>query len=169
MRRRTFLRLGTIGPAMLVLGRLPPAPASRASASTEEALLTPDDREVLLAVAERMVHTGEPGAPSPREVGAIERVERLLGFLDADLVAGLRLALWIVDLWPAVIEMRLRRFRSLTDAERDESLEGWRRSQIESRRRVFQALRAVSLYGYWSAEETWPLIGYPGPWIGRAS
>jgi hypothetical protein len=153
---------------MVALGRVPIAPAG-VEAATDEALLDADERAILLAVVERMVDTGEPSAPSPQEVRAVERIEALLSISDPELPRALRIALSLVDLWPALVELRFRRFRSLTDEEKDRSLEGWRRSRLELRRRIFYGLRAVALYGYWGAEATWRLVGYPGPWIGRRS
>ncbi len=166
MNRRAFLRASALAPAMLALSRLAPVPAGAASAA-EPSSLDEEQRRVLLAVTERIVETGRPDAPSPSEVGALPRIEGLLRSLDPSVVEGLELALRLVDLWPVLFELRFRRFRDLTAAERDESLEGWRSSGLALRRRVFYGLRGLALYGYWSAEETWPLIGYPGPWIGR--
>jgi hypothetical protein len=165
--RRAFLRLGAITPALLALERLPLLPrAARAAVADPEPILSPESRRVLLAVIERVVDTGEPHAPKPSDVGAVERIEQLLSVSDPDVSNSLGLALRLVQFWPAVVELRFRRFSSLDDSEKDESLEGWRRSRIELRRRVFEALRSVALYGYWSAPATWPLIGYGGPLIG---
>jgi hypothetical protein len=166
--RRTFLRLGALSPALLALERLPLLPAiANTSVPVGTRALDPEPRKILLAVVERMVHTGESGAPSPVEVGALERIERLLSMSDPDLIDSLSLSLRLVELWPAVVELHFRQFSSLSDSEKDASLEGWRRSRIDLRRRVFYALRSLALYGYWTADTTWPLIGYPGPWIGK--
>ena len=123
-------------------------------------------REILGAVTERMVDTGEPGAPSVSDTGAIERIEQLLAGLDREVVGSVKLLLRVVDLWPAVMELRFRRFRSLSDAEKDESLEGWLTSRIALRRQIFFGLRNLAQYGYWTDDSTWPLVGYPGPMIG---
>jgi hypothetical protein len=166
--RRTFLRLGTLGPALLALEGLAfRPPGARAGDRPGQEVLASGLREILGAVAERMVDTGEPGAPSLADVGAIERIEQLLAGLDRELVRSVKLLLRIVDLWPAVMELRFRRFRSLTDEEKDESLEGWLTSGIALRRQIFYALRTLAQYGYWTDEATWPLVGYPGPMIGR--
>jgi hypothetical protein len=166
--RRAFLRLGTFGPALLTLEGLAfGPPAARAEARPAGEILDPGLREILGAITERMVDTGEAGAPSVAEVGAIERIEQLLAVLDRELVRSVKLLLRIVDLWPAVMELRFRRFRSLSDAEKDESLEGWLTSRIALRRQIFFGLRNLAQYGYWTDEATWRLVGYPGPMIGR--
>ena len=167
MNRRAFLRAAALGPAMVALARMPLAPAPALASAAGERILDDDQRDLLLAVTARMVETGRTDAPSPSEVGAVARVERLLASLDPAIADGVKLALRLVDLWPALFELRFRRFRNLPPEEMDESLEGWRRSGLDLRRNVFYGLRALSIFGYWSAEPTWPLIGYPGPWIGR--
>ncbi len=166
MNRRAFLRLGTLGPAMLALGSLPLAALPlRAEGAEGGEVLDADEAELWLAIAERMVDTGEPEAPSPRDVGALAAIQGVLEFLDGQVVDQLKLALWLVDWWPALLEGRFHRFGSLSAEERDQSLEGWRTSRFQLRRRVFYALRNLALLGYWSRDETWGLIGYGGPWV----
>ncbi len=175
MRRRTFLKLSAFGPAMLALQQLPAramwlpgAPAADGvSELGAESVFDEEESELLMTIVERMVDTGEPAAPAPREIGTLATLQAALASLDASLVDELRLALRLVDYWPLVFEFRFSRFRSLPAEARDQSLEGWRTSRIETRRRVFYALRNLSLLGYWSQDETWPLIGYLGPWIRR--
>ena len=175
MRRRTFLKLGAFGPAMLALQQLPARaawlPGAPAAAGVSEPgaehVLDEEDSELLMTIVERMVDTGEPGAPAPREIGTLATLDAVLASMDTSLVDELRLALRLVDYWPLIFEFRFCRFRSLSAEAQDRSLEGWRSSRIETRRRVFYALRNLSLLGYWSQDETWPLIGYPGPWIRR--
>ena len=176
MRRRTFLKLGALGPAMLALEQLPARAAGGPAASPTlggaperdgEHLLDPDEADLLMAIVERMVDTGDPRAPAPRAIGTFAAIEATLAQLHPSLLDELRLALRGVDFWPLLFEWRFRRFRSLSFEAQDQSLEGWRTSRIETRRRVFYALRNLALLGYWSQDETWPLIGYGGPWIRR--
>ena len=178
MKRRTVLKLAALGPAMLALQQLPARGAwgggmgsIAGSATPAEAarVLDEDDADLLMAIVERMVWTGEPSAPAPREIGTLASIEAALTTLDETLVEELRLALRLVEYWPVLMEWRFERFRSLSAQAQDQSLEGWRRSRIETRRRVFYALRNLSLLGYWSRDETWPLIGYPGPWVRSTS
>ncbi|MFQ5514566.1 MAG: gluconate 2-dehydrogenase subunit 3 family protein [Myxococcota bacterium] len=180
MRRRALLALGALSPAMLALQRLSLSPlgapersaASGIGKGSEEAsatrVLNAAESELMLRVVERMVETGEPDAPDPGAIGTLEAIEGALAPLDETVLDALRLALRLVDLWPLLFELRFARFRSLSPAQRDASLERWRRSRFAERRRVFYALRNLALLGYWSQPETWPLIGYGGPWIRRA-
>jgi hypothetical protein len=169
MKRRDLLRIGALAPAMLALRTLPyagiAAPAVASGAAGGRALQE-DESELLLAIVERMVDVGEPNAPSPRDIGTVASIDGVLGRLDPALVGQLRTALWLVDWWPTLGELRFRRFRSLSPDEQDESLEGWRTSSLQLRRAIFYALRNLAMLGYWSQSETWALIGYAGPWIG---
>ncbi len=176
MKRRTFLGLGTLGPAMWVLAQLPAraawlggtgSTALDATVPGEPCVLDDDDADLLMAIVERMVDTGEAGAPPPREIGTLAAIEGALAPLGEALLQELRLALRLVEYWPVFLEWRFGRFRSLSPEAQARSLEGWRTSRIETRRRVFYALRNLALLGYWSQDETWPLIGYGGPWIRR--
>ena len=176
MNRRSFLRLGGLAPAMLALQQIPfTATAGKPAAATTTARppgaaanrLDPEQAEILMAVVERIVDTGRVDAPAPREIGTLPAIEAILSQLDSELVRALRIALVSLDWWPSLMEWKFRRFRNLDREAQIQSLEGWRTSSIEIRREVFAALRNLSLLGYWSREQTWPLIGYGGPWIGE--
>lgn len=170
IRRRSFLvRLAGLGPGLVALQQIPfslvvgtacaQAPGNRH--------LSAGERVLFGKIIERMVRTGDPKAPTAADVGALDRVELLLAQLDPALVDAIRTALDLVDWWPATAGFRFSRFGSLEPEAQDESLDGWRRSGVATRRRVFYALRNVALFAYWGDERTWDLIGYPGPWIGN--
>jgi hypothetical protein len=167
--RRTFLRrVAGLGPALVVLQQLPLGiVATACAAPPAERLLSEGETKLFGIILERMVRTGVPGAPSAADVGAMQRVEALLAQLDESLVNAIRTALDLVDWWPATAGLRFKRFGSLEPEQQDESLDGWRRSSVATRRRVFYSLRNIALLAYWSDDRTWPLIGYPGPWLGN--
>lgn len=166
MKRRAFLRLSGLTPALLLLQQVPFSP-SRAEASPGPARLEPDQAELLMSIVERMVDTGTAVAPPPREIGTQAALEAILSRLDEEFVSALRIALQFVEWWPVFLEGKFRRFSKLDREEQNQSLEGWSSSSIEGRRAVFAGLRKLALLAYWSRPETWPLIGYGGPWIGR--
>ena len=166
MNRRQFLRLSGLTPALLMLQQIPFA-AAASPGSLQSVRLAPDDARVLMAVVERMTETGTSGAPAPNALGTLSTIEAILSRLDAELVSALRIALRVVEWWPAVLEGKFQRFSKLAPDAQTRSLEGWRSSGIAARRAVFAALRNLALLAYWSRPETWPLIGYGGPGGGR--
>ncbi len=170
--RRGFLRLsfgGAAGLATLGNLRALPAGASDPDGPAEGSFFSEDEREVLAAIAERMVETGEPGAPALRGTDALGVIDRTCAALPAAVTEQLPLALRLFDWWPFLFELRFRRFRDLSAEERDASLRGWMESRFDLRRLAFFALRNLSLLGYWSQRETWPLIGYRGPLLEDAA
>jgi hypothetical protein len=110
-----------------------------------------------------MVETGDPAAPALRNTGAIDTVDRLCRTLDPGTTAPLPALLRLVEWGPLLFEGRLARFTHLDGAAQDAHLAGWMRSRFGWRRQGFLALRNLALLGYWSQDETWPLIGYRGP------
>ncbi|MFQ5699884.1 MAG: GMC family oxidoreductase N-terminal domain-containing protein [Myxococcota bacterium] len=182
MRRRVFLQLAALAPALAVL-ELPSASARAARSRARDGLpdaaeasgaggeatrLRPDQRPLLASIIERLVETGSKDAPSPSAVGVLAAVDEILARLEPEVREALEAALRWVEWWPFLGEGRWARFSSLDPAAQRESLEGWRTSRLEVRRRVFRALRGLSLLAYWSRPETWPLLGYPGPSVPRA-
>jgi len=167
--RRGFLRLLGASGTLAALARLP-APAARAAAAPAAGgtpFFAPREREILTLVVERMVDTGLPEAPAVRATATIDTIDRLCRSLDPSLTAPLPALLRLVEWGPLLFEGRFARFSALDEAGRDAHLAGWMRSRLALRRAGFLALRNLALLGYWSQDETWPLIGYHGPLLGR--
>ncbi|MEB2345879.1 MAG: hypothetical protein OZ948_14200 [Deltaproteobacteria bacterium] len=169
--RRGFLRLagGTGALAGLAQLRALPADAAGEAPTGGAPFFAAREREILTRIVERMVDTGEPGAPAVRDTGAIDTIDRLCRALDPALTAPLPALVRLVEWGPLLFDGRLARFSSLDEAGRDAHLAGWMQSRIGLRRLAFLALRNLALLGYWSQDATWPLIGYRGPLIGRGA
>ena len=180
--RRGFLGLVGSGTALASLASLRALPAGAAVGTPGAAVGTPGavvatsgaarffapgETEILTQVVERMVDTGESGAPVVRETRAIATIDALCASLDPAATAPLPALLRLVEWGPLLFERRFARFTQLDAAAQDASLAGWMRSSLGLRRKGFYALRNLSLLGYWSQDETWPLVGYAGPLLQR--
>ena len=164
--RRGFLALSGSGAALAALGRLP-ATAAAAAAADAPAFFSPDESDILAAVVERMVDTGLPDVPRVRDTGAVATIDRLCSSLDPALTQPLPLLMRAVDWSPYVFDWRFARFRELDDAGKDASLRGWMTSSLALRRLAFQALKNLSMLGWYSQDASWASIGYQGPLIAR--
>jgi hypothetical protein len=162
--RRSFLRLAGGTAAFAALANLRSLPAA-AAAGSEAAFFAPAEAEILTQVVERMVETGEPAAPAVRATRAIATIDALCASLDPGATAPLPALLRLVEWGPPLFDGRLTRFTALDAAGKDVALAGWMDSRFAWRRMAFLALRNLALLGYWSQDETWPLIGYRGPLI----
>jgi hypothetical protein len=167
--RRGFLGLAGAGAAFAGLGALRALPGAAANPGAGAGFFSPGDAEILTRVVERIVDTGEPGAPPVRATGTLATIDRLCAGLAPELTAPLPWLLRLVEWGPWIFEATPSRFSLLPPEAQDASLRGWSTSRLELRRAGFQALRNLACLGYWSQPETWPLIGYRGPLVaGRA-
>ena len=166
--RRGFLGLIGSGTALASLASLRALPAAADPAAAIAArFFGPREREILTQIVERMVDTGEPGAPAVRETRAIATIDTLCASLDPGATAPLPTLLRLVEWGPLLFEHRFARFTQLDANAQDVALDGWMRSSFTLRRKGFYALRNLALLGYWSQDETWPLVGYAGPLLRR--
>jgi len=166
--RRGFLGLVGSGSALASLASLRALPAAADPGAVISArFFGPSETEILTQVVERMVDTGEPSAPRVRQTRAIATIDALCASLDPGATAPLPSLLRLVEWGPLLFEHRLARFTHLDTAAQDVALDGWMRSKLGLRRMGFYALRNLALLGYWSQDETWPLIGYKGPLLQR--
>ena len=168
--RRGFLSLAGSGAALAALGRIPAsaAPAAVSGAAAAAAFFTPDEAEILTQVVERMVDSGLPDAPRVRDSGAVASIDRLCLALDPELVRPLPTLLLAVEWGPYLFDWSFARFTSLADEAKDASLRGWMTSGFALRRLGFQALKNLSMLGWYSQEASWRAIGYEGPLLARA-
>ena len=164
--RRAFLRRGTATAGLVGLIRLRPAVGAVPSATQGWLFLDDDRADLLSAIAERMVFTGDAAMPSFRETRAIEVVDAALWQADDVVQEQLDWLLWAFEYGPPIFDLRWATFRGLDDAGRDGYIRGWAESRFGLRRMGFQALKNLSMLGYYSQDATWGGIHYDGPWTG---
>lgn len=169
--RRGFLRLAGATAALTGITQIRVVPeAARAAAAVpaEPRFFDAQETEILTQLVERLVDTGEPEAPAVRETRTIATIDALCSGLDPALTSILPTALRLFEWGPLLFDRRLARFTKLDDAGKDASLHGWMTSRLAARRQGFLAVRNLALLGYYSQDETWPLIGYAGPLLSAA-
>src|SRR5262245_15128358 len=153
--------------ALLALSRLRVAPAAAQPApSTGGALrvLSPTDARILTVVAERITFTGDPQMPAFRDTAGLQTIDTALLQLPPEVAQQLSWALLVFEYGPPVFLGKLSSFSGLTPTWQDLYLDGWEQSRFHTRRIAFQALKNLSMLGYYSQDATWPAIHYTGPW-----
>jgi hypothetical protein len=117
---------------------------------------------ILRAVAQRLVPE-EPDAPGADSLGVAVRVDRELAFHSPRLQNDLRDALRLLEWWP--LATRFARFTRLDSAGQDAELAAMATSRVAVRRSAFQGLKLLLVFFTYTRPETWPLVGYQGPWV----
>jgi hypothetical protein len=169
--RRGFLHLAGFSAGMLALSRLRPLSAAFAAEMAGEAtalrVLTPTDARILAAVAERMTFTGDAAMPRFSATDGLRTIDVALRQLPADLLQQLSWGLWIFEYAPPLFIGKPARFTGMNENWQDVYLADWAESTLQTRRMVFQALKNLSMLGYYAQDATWSGIHYTGPWVVR--
>jgi hypothetical protein len=166
--RRAFLGLAGFGAAMVALSRLRMAPAAVAAQARHGLrVLRSNDARVLTAIADRMVHTGDPSMPRFGDTPGIFTVDTALLQLPAETSRQLHWALLLFEYAPPVFSLRFSTFTGLSDEAKDDYIAGWAESRFLTRQFAFRALKNLSLLGYYAQDATWKGIHYGGPWVPR--
>jgi hypothetical protein len=168
--RRSFLRYVGVSAGLLMISRLRVPPAWGAqSPAAGLTVLTPQQAAVMTAVVERMVATGDSTAnmPAVQDTHAIETIDRALLQLDPSVQSQLRWLLMIFQWGPPLFQLKFTTFTGMAAQERDDYLDDWATSNLETRRLAFRALKNLSMLGYYSQDATWKGIHYDGPWVPR--
>jgi hypothetical protein len=169
--RRGFLQLAGFSAGMVALSRLralPPALAADIVGDSKGlSVLTPSDARILGAVAERMTFTGDDAMPRFSATGGLRTIDVALRQLPADVPQQLSWGLWMFEYAPPLFIGKPARFTGLGEGWQDVYLADWAESSLQTRRMVFQALKNLSMLGYYSQDATWKGITYSGPWVVR--
>jgi hypothetical protein len=153
---------------MLALSRVRAAPAvDPAAAPTGLRALSAGDALILAAIAERMTFTGDPAMPRFADTDGLRTVDRAVLQLPTEIRAQLSWALWLIEYGPPLLIGQPARYSRLAPAWQDIYLDGWAQSRFQTRRLVFQAVKNLSMLGYYAQDATWPGIHYGGPWAPR--
>jgi hypothetical protein len=166
VKRRTFLRTGVLAGALLGGAALVGRHLSGYSLDGETArklrALSAKEFLVLQAVARRILASDGP-APSCDEVEAPLHADAYLARLDEALRSDLRALLHLFEHGSSL----KGRFTRMSGEQQDRVLAAWESSGSGLKRRGFQALKTLCLFGYWRDDRTWPHIGYSGPTVKR--
>jgi hypothetical protein len=161
--RRTFLRRGLFGGAVLALGAggLALYPGRRVASTTRALRVLDEERfQVLAAVAARVVLA--PGAdPVAIAHGVDEALSRAVPEAQSDMKN--LLGLFENALPGLLFDGRFSPFTRLQGAAQDRVLEAWRDSRLIVRRSGYHALRRLCLGVYYGDPLAWPSIHYGGP------
>jgi len=159
MNRRTFLRRGMAGGAVLILGAggLAAIPTKDVATPTRAlVVLSKRSFQVLVAFATRVLPWGSDAVKVVHGVDDMLRCAPSEAHRDFNDLLGL-----FENALPGLIfDGRVLPFTRLSPAAQDAVLRHWRDSRVEVRRTGYQALRRICLAVAYTDEALWPPIGY---------
>ena len=168
--RRRFLGLAGFSAGMLALARLRALPAAaHAVAATDAPLyvLGADDARIMAALAERMTFTGDASMPLFSATDGLRTIDTALRQAAPDVAYQLSWALWLFEFGPPLLIGKPARYTRLAPQWQDVYLADWAASGLQMRRMIFQALKNLSMLGYYAQDATWAGIHYGGPLLPR--
>jgi len=167
MDRRTFLKRGAIGGAVLFLGpgRLVAFPSGALDAPTRPlAVLTSRAFGVLVAVARRVITV--EGADA---VEIAHGVDDALRFANTQTQGDINALIMLFEsaLVGAIFDGRFKPFTRCSPEKQDAILDGWRRSSVDIRRTGYAALKQLCLVSHYMTPGAASWLGYPAPlpWV----
>lgn len=97
----------------------------------------------------------------------MERIDRELSFWDEREVNDFKQLLALFEHGPLIFGFSFSRFTELSPESQDRYIAAWEQSRLAVRRAGFQVLKMLSVFFYYTREEAWKQIRYPGPWEPR--
>lgn len=166
--RRTVLRLGTTGAALLALG----GGAGAWITAGYPALLAPTDAPVALSVKEFAVvralvdalFPADDGFPSGLDLGVHQRVDEELWAASDRTRSDLKSGIQLIEHLPPLYG-KLHRFTALPREARAEVFAAMTRSSRSTIRQIAIALKQMVQLFYYGNEQVWPHIHYDGVFV----
>lgn len=161
MNRRSLLRRGLLGGALLAVGggvTLQLMASKQVAPRGKLRALDAKTFSVMAAVASRVVPAGDP-------VGIAHGADEALSYLAPETQAEIRQLLGLFEnaIAGALLDRRFSPFSAASPEAQDRTLASWRDSSITLRRSGFNALRKLAIGAHWVQPSTWPAANYPGP------
>jgi len=165
--RRTLLRVGLLGGAVLAAGGIGIGLQSTAPTPLPETLqaLSPRAYQILVALADTVCPGNGGSLPAASEIGVPSSVDTYVATLSPIAQRQIEQALGLLEspLAGLFLEGRIRPFTRLDPAQREAVLEGWRAHRLELLRSAYVALRNLVVTAYYVHPIVHAGIGYPGP------
>ncbi|MCP4806225.1 MAG: gluconate 2-dehydrogenase subunit 3 family protein [Proteobacteria bacterium] len=164
LKRRTLLGLGLGGTVLLTLGVVGSTCGIAKTPSTPLKVLSDKQFSTLAAIAER-VNPGGDGFPPASELGVAEAIDAVLATLHPGIASEIGQALMLVENAVAGLLFggRLKAFTEHPPDVQEIVWAEWAESSLATRRTVYKALTGLCTATYWSNQELWESVGYPGP------
>ncbi len=116
---------------------------------------------IFLSIAGRIVPDEGLSDPGAKSRATLQTAESFLRAQVESVQAKFALLLKVFE-WGAVLRFG-RRFTRLPGRKQDAYLRSWEFSRLQLFRFGFSSLRNLVLVAFYTREESWPMIGYPGP------
>ena len=128
--------------------------------------LAPWQYVVVTVVARRIAAPDGPDAPSTDDVDVAGFVDGYIANMPPKLREDIGALLGVVEHVAPLRAGFRRRFSNLGPAEQDTTL-AWLERADGLLAGAFEGLKALIFMGYYRAPQTWALLGYEGPTLGR--
>ncbi len=165
MRRRSWLKLGIAGAAVLAVGGGAMSVLDRGLAGGQ---LTEGGRTVFRNIA-RGALDGILPAPAPRQAqaldGLLDRIDALISALPALAQGELGQLLALLQTAPGrrLLAGLQPAWQQATVQDIQQALQSMRTSPSTLRQQAYHAMHDIVGAAYFSDRSTWPALGYPGP------
>lgn len=136
---------------------------SNVKSSLSLKVLSDREYQILKAACERII-------PQANEIPGMDlaaKIDTTIGNVSEAIGREFRLLLLVFEYGAPLLGFSWKPFTRMSASEKDRYLAGWERSKFPFKRMGFQALKRSALAAFYGSEESWPKIGYRGPWLNQ--
>ncbi len=128
-------------------------------------VLSVREMAVLTLFASRII-PDRASAPTTAEARVARRIDKELSFAGDKLASDMKASLLYLEFSP-VLHMSLTKFSRMTEAAQDDFIAKLQHSSDAMERSIYNGLRFMCMFFYYTDERVWPSIGYEAPLMER--
>lgn len=128
--------------------------------------LSEDEVNLLRIFSLRLIPAGGDIPLSAEDVNLVEKIDSALYIEEKDIQKQFSGALFIFEYAP-LLSFKFKKFSSLTESEQITIMKSWSQSRWLIKRTIFNAMKDLCMFMYYTTPGVWVHIGYEGPLIQR--
>lgn len=114
----------------------------------------------------RLIPPGGDIPLSADDVGVVKKIDEALSLEDKDIQKQFSAALFIFEFLP-LFSLRFSRFSALPEDSQIELMNEWSKSRWLVKRSIFNAIKDLSMFMFYTTPDVWKYMGYDGPLVKR--
>jgi hypothetical protein len=138
----------------------------RRKETSELRFLSQSEAQTLSQFAQRVLPPGGDIPLSAEETQVVNKIDNALSVEDKDTQKQFTAALFIFEFAP-LLSLHFSRFSNLSEENQIKVMNGWMRSRWDIKRNIFNALKDLCMFMYYTTPSVWQYMGYEGPLIKR--
>lgn len=128
--------------------------------------LSDTESSTLNQFAQRVLPPGGDIPLSAEDARVVRKIDEALSIEDKDIQKQFSAALFIFEFAP-LLSLKFSRFSNLSEDDQIQVMKDWSESRWLIKRTIFNAMKDICMFMFYTTPDVWKFMGYDGPLVQR--